>query len=89
MVKDFWTSWVLDPHLDDMRGLTLKLKSLKKCVKDWSRIRSTVMKQEFLELDYDIQSLLASDPFGLLSVEDMEALKALRGRKAKLLAPGC
>ena len=36
-------------------------------------------------MDCEIQSLLASDPSGLLSVEDMEALKALRGRKAKLL----
>ena len=44
------------------------------------------MKREFLEVDCEIQSLLASDPSGLLSVEDMEALKSLRGIKAKPLA---
>ena len=34
MVKDLWASWEPDPLLNDMKGLSLKLKALKAHVKD-------------------------------------------------------
>ena len=32
-VKDCWGSWVMDPEVDEMKGLSLKLRFLKKKVK--------------------------------------------------------
>ena len=43
------------------------------------------MKREYLEVDGEINSFLASGPSGIFSLEDLESLKALRGRKAKLI----
>ena len=44
------------------------------------------MNCELREVESKIYSLLASNSSGLFSVEDLESLKALRGRKAKLMA---
>ena len=44
------------------------------------------MNYELSQVERKIHSLLASNSSGIFSVEDLESLKAVRGKKAKLLA---
>ena len=54
-------------------------------VKDWIKDKSSHMESESRRLDGDINSLLASSSFGILSLEEQTSLSQLRMRKNKIL----
>ena len=60
-------SWVADPLLNNMSGLALKIRYLKKKVKDWTRDRAHKLKRDYLDVVDEISSLLSSCLSGILS----------------------
>ena len=68
-----------------MSGVALKIRYLKKKVKDWTRDRAQKLKRDYLDVVDEISSLLSSCPSSILSVEDVASLQNLRDRKFKML----
>ena len=53
-------------------------------VKDWIKEKGSLMESESQRLDEDINSLLSSSSFGILSQEEQTSLSQLRMEKNKI-----
>ena len=70
--------------MSEMDGLSMKLRLLKRKVKSWTHENSLVMKEKILFIEEEIQNLLGSLGYGLLSTLENLRLSALK-KELKLL----
>ena len=64
--------------MDAMEDLSVKLRLLKRKVKDWTRIKSLEMRDKSILIENEIKSLLDSSSSGILGARDHTRLLALR-----------
>ena len=84
IVYNSWNTQLLS-SMDPMLTLTCKLKILKETVKAWEKEMKQTKAKETLEVDLDINTLLASQDYGILYVYESSLLSCLKAQKDSLL----
>lgn len=68
-----------------MSGLAHKFRYLNSRVNVWTKNKTLDMKKESFKINEDINSFLTAFPSGILSLQDMNTLHALKDRKNLLM----
>ena len=69
MIRTEWPLIHSDDSLDAMNNLSSKLRLLKEKVKSWTKVESQKMKDKYVYLEEEINSLLLSSQFAIFNNE--------------------
>jgi hypothetical protein len=85
LVHSHWEEVDLDPEESTMRKLVRKLSSLKKRVISWEKEKKKGLQMELVEIEDEIEDILAGNFDGVFSNKDLDKLKSLSSRKVEIL----
>ena len=82
-VTDRWSRLSPSSPGSELDHLSHKFRSLKMEVKDWIKEKGSLLESKSQRLDVDINTLLSSSSFGILSQDEQTSLSQLRIKKKR------